>query len=180
MLHRVYGRKFSRPLSQQQSLFKNLTKDFIIHGKLTTTKQKAKAIQGPLDHLVAQVRKNKITASREIHKIVGDKKIVAKLVGEIAPLFGDRTSGFTRIIPLGPRSDTAQMVRLEWVVEIPTIAPKLTKQAEAEKTIQKPKAETKTPRTSPARRPTPKMVKPVRQAKKFQTPTSAMKPSNSK
>jgi large subunit ribosomal protein L17 len=41
---------------------------------------------------------------------------VTKLFDEIAPKYADRTSGFTRIVKLGPRSgDAAEIVQLELV-----------------------------------------------------------------
>lgn len=127
MRHHVFGRTLSRPANQRLGLFNNLIKDLILRGKITTTKQKAKSIQGTIDGLVTQAKKNKINGSRVAQGVLRDKKVVSRFVGTIAPLFADRSSGFTRTIPLGKRkSDTAQMVRLEWVVEIPTQPVKVT------------------------------------------------------
>jgi large subunit ribosomal protein L17 len=117
MLHHVRGRKLSRSTHHRTSLFKNLVKALIAHGRLVTTKEKAKAIQGMIDRLVSQAKKGPVVGSRLVAKVIVDKKLTARLVGTIAPLFSDRPGGFTRIIPLGPRrADTANMVRLEWVV----------------------------------------------------------------
>lgn len=132
MRHHVFGRRLSRPTSQRLSLFNNLVKDLILRGKVTTTKQKAKSIQGTIDRLVTQAKKNKVNASRVAQAILRDKKVVSRFVGTIAPLFSDRSSGFTRMIPLGKRkSDTAQMVRLEWAVEVPFQPAKVTSPAAA-------------------------------------------------
>lgn len=120
MLHRVFGRKFSRPTGHRTSLFKNLVRQLVIYGRVTTTKQKAKAIQGMVDRLVVRAKKSGIAGLREVARVLGDKKAVSRLVNHIVPGLGDRPSGFTRIIPLGQRfSDAAEMVRLEWVVAPP-------------------------------------------------------------
>lgn len=120
MLHRVYGRKFSRPTAHRSSLFKNLVRGLVTHGKLTTTKQRAKAVVGMIDRMVSKVKKDKLNGSREAIKILGDKKLVGRLVNEVVPLLGEVKGGVTRLVPLGARlSDTAEMVRLEWLVEIP-------------------------------------------------------------
>ena len=42
--------------------------------------------------------------------------VVTKLFDEIAPKYADRTSGFTRIVKIGPRpGDNAEIVQLELV-----------------------------------------------------------------
>ena len=151
MLHHVYGRKFSRPDDQRASLLNNLIKDFIAHDRLVTTKERTKAIQGTIDHLVTVVKKDKVNGSRQALQILKDKRVVNRLVSIISPLFSNRPGGFTRTTPMGFRSDTAQMVRLEWVVEIPsatkTISPAVKeKPVKKEKPIEDQKAETK-PRT---------------------------------
>ena len=51
--------------------------------------------------------------------LIGDHQTfstIEKLYDEIAPRYGDRNSGFTRIVKLGPRpGDNAPMVQLELV-----------------------------------------------------------------
>ncbi|HEY8238332.1 MAG TPA: bL17 family ribosomal protein, partial [Candidatus Limnocylindrales bacterium] len=42
--------------------------------------------------------------------------VVTKLFDEIGPKYADRTSGFTRIVKLGPRAgDAAEIVQIELV-----------------------------------------------------------------
>ena len=47
---------------------------------------------------------------------VSEPLVIEKLYDEIAPRYGDRNSGYTRIVKLGPRpGDSAPMVQLELV-----------------------------------------------------------------
>ena len=117
MKKKVYGRKFSRERDTRRALFRSLVKALVEHGKIVTTKAKAKATQPLVDKVVNLAKKKEIASQRRLFSLLGnDKKTTKLLVEKIAPLFPDRASGFTRIISLPPRrGDQAPMVRLEWV-----------------------------------------------------------------
>lgn len=160
MLHHIYGRKFSRPTAHRTSIFKNLVRGLVISGKITTTKQKAKAMVGLVDRMVREVKKDRVGGSREAVKILGDRKLVNKFVNEIVPLFQSRAGGVTRIVPLRIRaSDTAEMVRLEWVVEIPT-SQKMVKPAEVTRATRVLRAPRVRPQEKAGKRPE-KVKRPV-------------------
>lgn len=116
MRHQRAGKKLNRPKKERQALFKNLISGLVTHGQIRTTEAKAKAIKGLVDRLVGQAKKGPLGARRNLLAFFQDKKIVNKLVDQIAPKFGSRNSGFTRIIKLGQRlGDGAMMVRIEFV-----------------------------------------------------------------
>jgi large subunit ribosomal protein L17 len=55
---------------------------------------------------------------RQVLAALSDRKVVSKLVEEIAPRYEDRAGGYTRIVKLGPRrGDAAPMAVLELVEE---------------------------------------------------------------
>lgn len=99
---------------------RSLVRSVVVSNKIVTTKAKAKGIQAQLDKLVTLAKKGTLTARRQILAYVGnDKKTTDTLVNKIVPSFGERKSGFTRIINLPARlGDGAQMARLEWVEAI--------------------------------------------------------------
>lgn len=116
MRHRVSGKKLSRVRDARKALFKNLISSLIKHGQIKTTEAKAKAIRGLVDKLVGRAKLGTLHARRLITVFLQDKKVVNRLVDEIAPKFRSRPSGFTRIIRLGTRrGDQAMIVKMEFV-----------------------------------------------------------------
>lgn len=121
MRHRLAGKKLSLDRGQRKSLFKNLIRSLIIHGRIKTTEAKAKAIRGLVEKLITKGKKQTLQSRRLIAAFLQNKKVVNKIVDELGPLFKKRTGGFTRIIRLGKRrGDKAMMVNLE-LVETPKI-----------------------------------------------------------
>ncbi len=117
MNKRIFGKKLSRERSSRELLFVSLVTNLVEHGKIKTTKTKAKAIIGLVDRLVVLAKKGTLASKRQVLKrLKGDKETSTKLWNNIAKVFANRPSGFTRIIPLVSRKgDLAKMVRLEWV-----------------------------------------------------------------
>lgn len=135
MKKRVFGRQLSRERDTRRALFRSLIRALVEHGKIKTTKAKAKAIQASIDKLINLAKKDSISAKRRVFAILGnDKKTTKKLLEEVVPSFSDRSGGYTRIVPLpARRGDAAQIVRFEWVKEIAQVQSK-TKGKEVKKT----------------------------------------------
>ncbi|MBI3443449.1 50S ribosomal protein L17 [Candidatus Woesebacteria bacterium] len=124
MRKRVFGRQLSRGGGARIALFRSLIKALVKFGKISTTKARAKAIQGEVDKIMTQLRKvsippgkNIVSAKRLVlSKLGGDRETVEKLFREYAKVTLKRQSGFTRIVNLSPRKgDQAKLVRLEFV-----------------------------------------------------------------
>lgn len=116
MRHRVYGSKLGRDKSARKALFKNLISSLILHGQIKTTEARAKAIKGLIDKLISRSKQRTLQARRSVLAFLQNKSVVGKLVDEIAPRFGKRSSGFTRILRLGKRvGDKAMIVKMEFV-----------------------------------------------------------------
>jgi len=92
----------------------------VVSGKITTTAAKAKAISGQIDKLITAAKENSLAGRRRVLAYLGnDRKTVDIIFNSIVRAFGQRKSGFTRIIPLPPRrGDAAKMARIEWTEEI--------------------------------------------------------------
>ena len=132
----VFGRKFSRGKKGREALLRSLVRSIVASNKIVTTKAKAKGIQAQLDKLVTLAKKNTLAGRRQILAYLGnDKKTTDTLVNKIVPSFGERKSGFTRIINLPVRlGDGAKMARLEWVEAIKEV--KIEKVEKKEKTAE--------------------------------------------
>lgn len=121
MKKRVYGRKLSRERDTRRALFRALIRALVMHGKIKTTKAKAKAVQPLVDKIVNLAKKESTAARRRLFGILGNDKITTKnLLTKVAPALRDREGGYTRIIALPRRKgDAAEMARLEWVNKVP-------------------------------------------------------------
>ncbi len=143
MLKKVFGRKLSRGGGARKALFRALIRALVISGKITTTKAKAKAIQGEIDRVMTLLKKEDLAARRRLLAILGnDRATLESLAAKYLAATKDRKSGFTRIIALPNRKgDQAKMAILEFVDKAAEIkqAPK-EKKAKAVKKVAKPAA----------------------------------------
>jgi large subunit ribosomal protein L17 len=117
MRHRRSRHKLSRDAAHRKSLLQNLSKQLIEHERIKTSQAKAKAVKPEVERMITLAKRGDLHARRQLLKRLGqDKFTVHKLVEEIAPRYGERPGGYTRITKLGPRrSDSTEMVFLELV-----------------------------------------------------------------
>lgn len=119
MRKRIFGRRFKRDTNERKALFRSLMHGLVLHGKIKTTEAKAKAIQAAVEKLVTAAKNDGEKALRLITARLANEKVAQKIVSEIAPLFVQRSGGYTRIIKMGPRvKDGARMVLMTWVEEV--------------------------------------------------------------
>src|SRR4051812_16188173 len=97
MKKQVYGRKFKRDVNERKALFKGLLSSLVLHERIETTEEKAKAIKGDFDKIVTKAKKGGEQAMRLVQPHLAPSA-VAKLVQDIAPRFATRPGGYTRII----------------------------------------------------------------------------------
>jgi large subunit ribosomal protein L17 len=109
------GRKLSRERDQRKALLKSLAGNLFLKEKIKTTKAKAKEIAGFSEKIITKAKKGDLSSRRLLGTLFG-KKIVKKLVDEIAPRYKDKKGGYTRITKLGPRkSDGAEIAIIELI-----------------------------------------------------------------
>lgn len=120
MNKKVFGRKLSRSRPAREALFSSLIGSMILNGKIVTTRAKAKAILGDLDHMVTLAKRADLTSRRKALSYLDNVKSVTDILfNQIGPIFSGRTSGFTRLINLPKRKgDNAEMVRIEWTEKV--------------------------------------------------------------
>jgi large subunit ribosomal protein L17 len=114
--------------AHRKATLRNMVRSLIKHQKIETIHRRAKEVSRLTDRLITISREDSVLARRKAYSVLCDRDLVAKLFNEIAPLFKNRTSGYTRIIPLGfRRGDGASMAILELTEK--TIIQKLPKKA---------------------------------------------------
>src|SRR5215210_2771362 len=102
--HCIGGRKLSRKTGPRKALFKNLIVSVLRYEQIKTTEARAKEVRGQVEKVITLAKQGSLAARRRIVAELPDEPLVIdKLINEIAPKYSDRSSGYTRIVKLGPR-----------------------------------------------------------------------------
>ena len=109
------GRKLSRERNQRIALLKTLASALFLKEKIRTTQAKAKEVSGFIEKFISKSKKKDLASRRELLRFFS-KKIVKKLIDEIAPRYQNRSGGYSKIIKLGARKrDGAKMAIIELI-----------------------------------------------------------------
>lgn len=125
MRHKVAGKKLSRGKDERAALRRILIAQLFTHERIQTTRAKADAVRGQAERLITLAKKgNEAGSEKMVHARrlaaarLANPDVVKKLFDDIAPRYGERMGGYTRVLKLGPREgDAAEMVLLELVEE---------------------------------------------------------------
>ena len=117
MAHRIDGRKLGRKTGPRRALYKNLVVAVLRYEQVKTTEARAKEVRGQVEHMITLAKDGSLPARRQIiAKLPNEPLVIDKLINEIAPKYSGRSSGFTRLVRIGPRAgDAAPIVQLELV-----------------------------------------------------------------
>ena len=116
MRHQVAGRKLSRPTGHRWALYRNQVTALLAHEKIITTEAKAKEIRSLAERVITLGKDGSVASRRQALAFITEKKVVEKLFDDVAPRYGDRAGGYTRLVKLGPRrGDNAAMAQIELV-----------------------------------------------------------------
>ena len=142
MRHQCERNKLGRPQDQRKALLRSLATELFLHGEITTTLSKAKALKPYADEIVTLAKRGDLHARRQAAKFIYDvetsklmdretlevfdepqegKKLIPqtvlrKLFSEIGKKYEDRNDGYTRIYHLPPRrGDAAEMALIQLV-----------------------------------------------------------------
>jgi large subunit ribosomal protein L17 len=117
MAHRIGGRKLSRTTAPRLALYANLVVAVLRYEQIKTTEARAKEVRGQVERFITLAKEGSLASRRRIvAELPNEPLVIDKLMNEIAPKYGDRNSGYTRIVKLGPRAgDSAPVVQLELV-----------------------------------------------------------------
>ena len=115
MRHLNAGRKLNRSAAHRKALLRNLATALIRYDSIRTTDAKAKELRRFADRLVSLGKQATLAARRRAFDRIRDREAVTKLFEVIAPRFGARPGGYTRIVKLGIRvGDAAPISLIEW------------------------------------------------------------------
>ncbi len=117
--HGYQGKKLGRERDQRRALVKGLATALVEYESIRTTRPKAKAMVPYTEKLITKARKGDLHSRRQVVSGLTTVTAAHKLVDDIAPKLGSRTSGYLRIVPVGSRvGDNAQMVQVSFVDDL--------------------------------------------------------------
>ncbi|KZB65272.1 50S ribosomal protein L17 [Thalassospira sp. MCCC 1A02491] len=97
-------------------MFANMAVSLLTHEQIKTTLPKAKDLRPYVEKLITLGKRGDLHARRQAISILRDDKVVAKLFGEIADRYKERSGGYTRVLKAGFRyGDAAPVAVIELV-----------------------------------------------------------------
>jgi large subunit ribosomal protein L17 len=109
--------------AHEKLILANLATELFRHGKIKTTETKARRLRPLAEQLITKAKRGDLHARRRVLTVVRDKDVVYALFEQIAPRYGNRQGGYTRITKTGPRKgDAAPMAVIELVEELQVAA----------------------------------------------------------
>ncbi len=116
MRHRNSIKKLGKPADQRRALLRALTTELIRHGRITTTKVRAKVVRQEADKMITLAKDGSLAARRQAMGFIYDKQLVHALFEQVPTRYGNRNGGYTRILSTMPRrGDNAPMAIIELV-----------------------------------------------------------------
>lgn len=116
MRHQCRVPKLGKPADQRRALLRSLATELIRHGRITTTKTRAKAVRSEVDKMITLAKDGSLAARRQALGYLYDKQLVHALFEGSQERYGDRNGGYTRILRTVPRrGDNSEMAIIELV-----------------------------------------------------------------
>src|SRR5262245_1256631 len=142
MRHRVNTRKFGRTSAHRVSMFRNMVSSLLEHEKLETTHEKAREVGRLAERMISLGKRGDLHARRQAVRVVRGREVQAKLFGELAERFADRTGGYTRVLRTRRRPGDAAEMSIVSLLE-PLAAPAKPAEKGGKKTSRRKAAESK-------------------------------------
>lgn len=116
MRHRCRIHQLGKPADQRKALLRSLTTEVIRHGRVTTTKARAKAVRSEVERMITLAKDGTLASRRQAMGYIYDKQLVHALFEGAAQRYGSRKGGYTRIVRTVPRrGDNSEMAIIELV-----------------------------------------------------------------
>lgn len=122
MEHRKKGRKLKRTASHKKAMMANMSSSLIKARRINTTVAKAKELKLYIEPLVTKAKNALSDPTKSVHlrrmarRFLRDDAAVTQLFNDIAPMVGDRSGGYTRVVKSGFRKgDGGETAIIEFV-----------------------------------------------------------------
>ena len=114
MRHRCRVPQLGKPADQRRALVRTLTTELIRHGRITTTKARARVVRTEAERMITLAKDGSLAARRQAMGYLYDKQLVHALFEQVPSRYSDRQGGYTRILrTVHRRGDNAEMAIIE-------------------------------------------------------------------
>jgi large subunit ribosomal protein L17 len=114
MRHRCRVPQLVKPADQRKALLRALTTELIRHGRITTTKVRAKAVRTEADRMISLAKDGSLAARRQAMGYLYDKQLVHALFEQVPERYSNRQGGYTRVLrTVNRKGDNAEMAIIE-------------------------------------------------------------------
>ena len=114
MRHRNGGFKLGRNTSHRRALLRNLVTSIILNDRVHTTITKAKASKPIVEKMITLGKNGSVHSRRQALAYMMTPESVDRLFNTVAPRYGSRPGGYSRIVRTGQRQgDAAEMAYIE-------------------------------------------------------------------
>ena len=114
-----HGKKFinlGRKKGNRDALLMNMTNSLILHKRINTPLEKAKALRIYAEPILTRAKENTTHSRRMVFADLQSKEVINELFDNVAPNIADRPGGYCRIIKTGFRKgDGAEIAMIELV-----------------------------------------------------------------
>lgn len=109
-------RKLGRATANRTAMLRAMVTFLLENGKIETTVTRAKEVRSVAEKIITTAKRGDLHSKRRIFSFITKEAVAKKVIDEIAPNYGDRNGGYTRIIRTGPRrGDAAEMAIIELI-----------------------------------------------------------------
>ena len=116
MRHRKKGNRLGRDAAHRLALTRNLVTSLFRHGRVETTRARARSIRPVAEKLVTLAKRGDLHARRQAARYVNSPEVLQGLFSYWAGLYTDRNGGYTRVMRGGFRhGDGAEIAYLELI-----------------------------------------------------------------
>jgi len=116
MRHRKHHGSLGLPTGHRRALLANLATALLTHGRIETTQAKARAVRPYVEKLITLGKAGDLHSRRQALAKLRYRPIVDRLFNDVAPVFAERSGGYTRMIKTRYRAgDAAPMAIIELV-----------------------------------------------------------------
>ena len=132
MRHRNAGFKLGRNTSHRRAVLRNLVTSVVLMDRIETTITKCKASRPLVEKMITLGKRGDVHARRQAAAYLMTAEAVDRLFAVVAPRYGARAGGYSRIVRTGPRKgDAAELAFLELLGAEQELNEKAQKRAEA-------------------------------------------------